>query len=881
MLSPTPLEVAPEVQTGSFLLVTFLLDKQKKSDIPARHINFLIYEDCAYALFSVILQPDTNRNIQNIEMNRFRIVCALCATLSVAGTLKAEEKDTLKVVDVEEITVIAAPKENRKLRELPHAVSLLSQQAMQAAQVTTIKDMTAIVPNLFIPDYGSRLTTAVYIRGIGSRINTPSVGLYVDNIPYINQAAFDFSYADVERIDVLRGPQSTLYGRNAMGGLIKVHTKSPFSYQGTDVRLGAATHGSYDASLTHYHRVSSRFAFSTGGFYTYDDGFFRNKALGNKKVDRGQSAGGRLRAVCLPADNWKVDLNVSYEYSDQSGYPYQYMGSKAGAADESVGEVAYNRESSYRRNLLNSGLNVEYRGRGFTLSAVTGHQWVDDRMFLDQDFTAADIYTLEQRQRIHTLSEEVVLKSATKGRWQWTTGAFGFYQWLKTDAPVIFRPDGMAMLGRMLGGVIPSQIEVSMGPAGSMNILPSLTIDDRELLIAGGFRTPQLNGALFHQSTFDRLLGLDGLSLTVGVRLDYEKQKLTYDSGCGLNYSVGIRGQMLRGGQPVRDIEMMPSTSLCVESRYQGGLDKDYLQLLPKAALQYALPAGRGNLYVSVSKGYRSGGYNIQKFSELLQSSLRNDMMRQTREAVLTHVPEQYASFVEQYFPQAGENPEARAAVEYKPEQTWNYELGAHLNLWNRRVQLDAALFWLETKDQQISRFVQSGLGRETVNAGKSRSLGGECALAAALTDEWTLNAAYGYTYATFRDYYVGAQSDAAEAIDYTGNYVPFVPKHTFNVGMQYAWPLRGRALLDRIVFSADYRAAGRIYWTEDNTASQSLYGTLNGRISFRKGGGQIDLWVRNALDRKYDAFYFESMGNCFRQLGRPVQAGIEVRCRF
>ena len=217
--------------------------------------------------------------------------------LCLTETLCAEEADTLKVVHMDEVTVVTAPKENRRLRELPTSVTLLSNEQMKAAHVKGIKGLTGVVPNIFVPDYGSRLTSAVYIRGVGSRINTPSVGLYVDNIPYINQSAFDFNYADVERIDVLRGPQGTLYGRNAMGGLIKIHTKSPFSYQGTDLRLSAATHGSYAGSLTHYHRVNDRFAFSTGGFYTYDDGFFKNAALDNRKIDRGQSAGGRLRAI--------------------------------------------------------------------------------------------------------------------------------------------------------------------------------------------------------------------------------------------------------------------------------------------------------------------------------------------------------------------------------------------------------------------------------------------------------------------------------------------------------------------------------------------------------------------------------------------------------
>ena len=824
-------------------------------------------------------------------MNKSKLLAFALALLSI-GNVCAEEVDTLKIVDVEEVLIIAAPKENRKLRELPNAVTLLSQQDMQAAQVNSIKNLTALVPNIFIPDYGSRLTSAVYIRGIGSRINTPSVGLYVDNIPYIDKSAFDFNYSDIERIDVLRGPQGTLYGRNAMGGLIKVHTKSPFSYQGTDFRIGAGTHNQYNTSVTHYHRMNERFAFSAGGFYEYEGGFFRNAALNNKKIDKGQSAGGRFRGIYLPSDNWKADLNVSYEYSDQGGYPYYYTGSVNPAAQSEemkpyVGTISNNRESDYYRNLMNAGLNLEYQAQHFTLSAVTGYQFLKDRMSIDQDFTAKDIYTLEQKQRIHTLSEELVMKSKGNGRWQWATGVFGFYQWLKTDAPVTFRKDGMGMLNQMLGSVIPSKIEVTMMPGMGLNILPSLQLGGNDLLINGDFDTPLLNGALFHQSTFRDLFGLRGLSFTAGLRLDYEKMKMNYNSGTAMDYTVGIKGEMVRGGQIIKEIPMMPETSLTVQSRYQGSIDKDYLQLLPKFALQYDFKDNLGNVYATVSKGYRSGGYNIQMFSDLLQSSLKNDMMRQTKEEVLKAIENSpgasYKDFISEKFPDAGKNPDARSATEYKPEQTWNYEAGTHLNLFNNRLRTDAAFFWLETRDQQISRFAgASGLGRETVNAGKSRSLGAELALAAAITTDFTVNTSYGYTYATFKDYATNARVNGQlQEVSYNGHYVPFVPKHTLTVGGQYIFRINAGYWLDRIQLNVNYTGAGRIYWTEENTVSQSFYGTLNGRVSFQKGRGQIDLWVRNALDKDYAAFYFESMGNGFMQKGRPIQAGIELRCRF
>lgn len=358
--------------------------------------------------------------------------------------------------------------------------------------------------------------------------------------------------------------------------------------------------------------------------------------------------------------------------------------------------------------------------------------------------------------------------------------------------------------------------------------------------------------------------------------------KMDYNSGTSLDYKVGIKGEMKRGDVVIREIEMMPETALTVESRYQGSIDKDYLQLLPKFALQYDFARNRGNVYATVSKGYRSGGYNVQMFSDLLQSSLKNDMMRQSKEAIMPNVPDAYKELVGKYFPDAGENPDAKSATVYKPEQTWNYEIGTHLNLFDGRLHADAAIFWLETRDQQISRFAPSGLGRETANAGKSRSQGAEVALTAAVATDFTLNASYGYTYATFKDYITNEKVNGElQEISYNGKYVPFVPKHTMNVGGQYIFRIRPGHWLDCIQLNANYTGAGRIYWTEENSVSQTFYGTLNGRISFQKGHGQIDFWVRNSLDKEYASFYFESMGNGFMQKGRPVQAGIELRCRF
>ncbi|MBR4923848.1 MAG: TonB-dependent receptor [Bacteroidaceae bacterium] len=799
----------------------------------------------------------------------------LASSYAMAEKTYTLPEDTTKVIDIEEVVIIASPKETSKLRQLPASVSLISQKDMQANRITSLKSASNIVPNFFMPDYGSRLTSAMYIRGIGSRINTPAVGMYVDNIPYLDKSAFDFNFYDIERLDILRGPQGTLYGRNTMGGLVKVHTRSPFSYQGTDVKLGYASGNNHrSASLTHYHRLNERFAFSAGGYYEGADGFFTNTHL-DKKVDDMQAGGGRMRAIWLPAENWKLDLTVGYDYTDEGGYPYYYTGKLNGEEDRAnlLGKIAYNRESSYRRSLLNTGLNIEHQAKNFIFNAVTGFQHLNDRMLMDQDFSPMDTYTIEQKQRINSITEEITFKSKPGKAWQWTTGVFGFYQNMNVISPVTFLEDGMGMLNQMLGSVIPGKIQVSMGQGMAMNILPSLVITDNQMPIDGHFKTPQYNVALFHQSQFRDLFGMEGLSFTAGLRLDYEKMQMTYNSGTSLGYNVGIKGQMTRGEQVIREIEMMPETPLTVESRYNGKLSKDYIQLLPKFALQYDFHQGKSNVYASVSKGHRSGGYNYQMFSELLQSSLKNDMMRQSKSEIMEKAGN-YASMVGQYFPEAGENPDAQQAVEYKPEYTWSYELGTHLSLFDGKLQADLAAFYMQTYDQQLSRMADSGLGRITVNAGESESYGVEANLIANLNRHLQLNASYGYTHATFVKY------NAGEDEDYSGNYVPFVPMHTLNVGGSYAFHFKD-SWAKSLTLGANLTGAGKIYWTEANHVSQDFYTTLNGYVSLQTNAVTIDLWGRNLTDNEYTTFYFESMGRGFEQRCKPFQMGVDVKFHF
>ena len=796
--------------------------------------------------------------------NTLKPLAAIAATMAVStltagvhttGNSEQEilQADSTRLIDIEELVIIATPKENNRLRQQPLSATSFSQDDMRNKGISSVKTMNGLVPNLFIPDYGSKLTTSVYVRGIGSRINTPAVGLYVDNIPFIDKSAFDFNYSDIERIDILRGPQGTLYGRNTMGGLIRVFTKSPFTYQGTDVNLSAATYNNYKASVSHYHRISNKFAFSANFFYEYDGGFYENTARNNEKVEEGSEAGGRFRAIFLPNDHLKLDFTLNYEYLNQGGYPYAYTGITEGEEDRKdyIEKISYNHKSGYKRNLLNTGLNLEHQAGNFILNSVTGFQYLKDQMDLDQDFTEKDIYTMVQKQDSKTISEELVLKSKPGRRWQWTTGVSGFYQDLKTEAPVTFREDGVSSLIEGNVNDIFKKIKEEKPMMPDMN----LDITDNNLLIGGNFKSPMLSTGVYHQTTINDVI-IEGLSLTAGLRMEYEKYWLDYNSNANINFDYTIA------------VMPMPFKGLNSSPKVNGNISHDYIQLLPKFALQYNFDK-KNNLYASVSKGYRSGGYNIQMFSEIVQGEMINGMIAVLDEKTHGMVSQMGGDKIPHY------EFNIQETTLYKPEYSWNYEVGAHLTLCDGKLQTDLAAFYMDTHDQQISRFAQSGLGRVTVNAGKSRSLGAEAAVNAQITDAFGVNANYGFTHATFTDYVV------SDEVNYNGKYVPFVPKHTFGVGAQYRIPLKNSKLLDNITINANYRGAGRIYWTESNEVSQAVYGTLNGRINLNKGNGQIGLWINNALNTKYQTIYFETMDRGFEQTGRPLQVGIDLKCRF
>ena len=249
------------------------------------------------------------------------LMLVLFSISSMADVINdAAVSDTSRVVDLDEVVVVSQPKEVFRLRQQPLSSTMFSNGDVQRLGVRDLRELSAYVPSFVMPNYGSRYTSSMYIRGIGSRVNSPSVGMYVDGIPLMNKSQYNFHTYQLERVDVLRGPQGTLYGMNTEGGLVRMYSRNPMAYQGTDISIGYGTHAYRNVEASHYNKVNDSFAFSLSGFYNGQNGFFKNQTTGDR-ADEYQEGGGKLRLMYQTSQNWVLDYVADYQYVRQNGFP--------------------------------------------------------------------------------------------------------------------------------------------------------------------------------------------------------------------------------------------------------------------------------------------------------------------------------------------------------------------------------------------------------------------------------------------------------------------------------------------------------------------------------------------------------------------------------
>ena len=679
---------------------------------------------------------------------------------SFLGTAVPNDADStvFKTVGLSEVTVVEFKKTKENLAT--NSVSIVDSGFVNRHELQSITELTAVVPNFYMPEYGSKQNTPVYIRGVGAKTKGSAVGFYVDGIPHFENSSFDVDMSNIASVTVFRGPQGTLYGRNAIGGIINVSTVSPLTYQGTQFKLGYGSHNDALFQFSHYNKLGSKVGYSVAGGYHYNDGFHRNMFT-NKYADQVKDAYGRVALVWLLDNKWFLRVNSMLDYSNQGGYPYGKYNRLTGETEP----VNYNRYSSYRRLLSTSGLNISYAGENISFSSQTAFQYIRDRQGIDQDFTANDTYFVKNRLKQTMLSQEFMLKSNNSSRYQWLWGAFAMTQHINNTVETQYITKD--------------------------NAFPT------------HYRIPVNALAIYHQSTIKLF---SGFSFIAGLRWDYENSTLKY---LRETYQLSTDGARTE----VKNV----NSSL------------HFNQITPKFALQYQDERNNNSYYFSVTRGYKAGGFN-QTFQKEEETS-------------------------------------------FGPEYNWNYELGGKVHLLKDKLYAEAALYYIDWRQQQVNQTVP-GVGNVIHNAGHSSSKGFELALNSSPLKNLSIALSYGYTYAKFIEYQKSA------TLSYSGNMLPMVPRNTLSCSASYALYPSSTSFIDKIVLTAGLTGVGKIYWAEDNEVAQNFYALLNAKISITSGIFTWECWGKNITDTHYNTYCFKSSAD-YAQVGKPAYFGTSLLVKF
>lgn len=679
---------------------------------------------------------------------------------SFLGTAVPNDADStvFKTVGLSEVTVVEFKKSKENLAT--NSVSVVDSGFINRHELQSITELTAVVPNFYMPEYGSKQNTPVYIRGVGAKTKGSAVGFYVDGIPHFENSSFDVEMSNIASVTVFRGPQGTLYGRNAIGGIINVSTVSPLTYQGTQLKLGYGSHNDALFQFSHYNKLGSKMGYSVAGGYHYNDGFYRN-IFTNRYVDQLKDAYGRVALVWLLDNKWFLRVNSMLDYSNQGGYPYGKYNRLTGETEP----VNYNRYSSYRRLLSTSGLNISYAGENISFSSQTAFQYIRDRQGIDQDFTSNDTYFVKNRLKQTMLSQEFILKSNNSSRYQWLWGAFAMTQHINNTVETQYITKD--------------------------NAFPT------------HYRIPVNALAIYHQSTIKLF---SGFSFIAGLRWDYENSSLKY---LRETYQLSTDGARTE----VKNV----NSSL------------HFNQITPKFALQYQDERNNNSYYFSVTRGYKAGGFN-QTFQKEEETS-------------------------------------------FGPEYNWNYELGGKVHLLKDKLYAEAALYYIDWRQQQVNQTVP-GVGNVIHNAGHSSSKGFELALNSSPLKNLSIALSYGYTYAKFIEYQKSAK------LNYSGNMLPMVPRNTLSCSASYALYPSSTSFIDKIVLTAGLTGIGKIYWAEDNEVAQNFYALLNAKISITSGIFTWECWGKNITDTHYNTYCFKSSAD-YAQVGKPAYFGTSLLVKF
>jgi iron complex outermembrane receptor protein len=468
--------------------------------------------------------------------------------------------------ELSEVVVTATKKEEENLN-VPTSVTSISAKKLEDTRTWGLGGLTALVPNYNYQELGVPFQQVQSIRGIQVFSENPAVSTYIDDVNNIDILANGFALTDIERIEVLRGPQGTLFGRNAMGGVVNIITKKPTNRTSAfaEASVGNLGLGRYGAGFK-TPLIKDKLFFGLNGLYQSQDGYWKNDTTGANRAEgsaNGKTVGGEKNLYgnmflkWLVSKRFDLTLNIKgqRDWSENSGFFVSQANERIGFANPDRINLA--RIGEHERNILNSSLVAKYYGSKFTFTSISAYQTID-LSFKNIDFPGFfhSFYKSAIGEKLppqQVYSQEFRVSSSSKTKLQYTAGLYAFSQ-------VGYEP--------------------STNLAFESNFLPDTYIIFRN-------RSNNFGIAGFGEASYQLT---QKLKATAGLRYDYESREATFNGFGDATFSGGVV------------TETNPDTTV----------SGNYSAISPKFALSYAIDKG-ANLYLSYTRGFRAGGVNAQK----------------------------------------------------------------------------------------------------------------------------------------------------------------------------------------------------------------------------------------------------------------------------
>lgn len=471
------------------------------------------------------------------------------AALFLPGALHAQPADgdlsapVHNEADGTEI-IVTATKREKTLQDVPVAVSVATADVIERAQIRDVQDLQSIVPSLRVVPLQSAANTNFFIRGFGNGANNagiePSVGVFVDGVYRSRTAAQITDFPDIQRVEVLRGPQSILFGKNASAGVISIVTREPqYSFGGAV----EAVYGNYDAMVLKGHLtgpVTNNIALSLAGGINKRDGYLRDLGHDGRSNERDRWFI-RGQALIEPADALKIRLIADYDRIDETCCGVVNLqrsaateaiialgGELNGPAKPYADQVYSNFASS--NDIENYGLSgqIDYEFGGWTLTSITSLRRTDAVTDQDSDFTTARLLERNfQDQKLNSFTQELRLSGEFTNRLSGLLGLFYINEDLKQANEIYYGPAFRPYADLLVQGATGGALNVGMleGTFGALEgdpakytgsfFAPGTGLDEAYSFDNEAF-------SIFGQLDFEIV---DRLTLTVGGNFTKDKKR--------------------------------------------------------------------------------------------------------------------------------------------------------------------------------------------------------------------------------------------------------------------------------------------------------------------------------------------------------------------